>query len=364
MTHPRALTGILLLPLLLAAAAPEADPPSAPAPRPVAVARQRGVSWVAGPALVTAEHLRPLRDRHVNWIVQTPFGWQKTVDTPEVHLVTGGRIYWGETDEGLGTTTGLAQELGIRTLLKPHIWLTSYDGTWRGQIAMKDEESWRRWFASYRRFILHYARLAERSGIAALCVGTELHGTVARERDWRKLIAAVRDAYGGKLTYAANWNLEFEQVPFWDALDFIGIQGYFPLTDRERPTVDDLKRGWTPWVEAIEKVQRRVGKPVIFTEIGYKSTVDGAIRPWEWPQRDMASRVDLRTQANGYRAFFEVFWGRDWLAGVYFWKWYPARDGSGVGREFGFTPQGKPAEKILTSWYGRSAGTGPRATGE
>ena len=42
----------------------------------------------------------------------------------------------------------------------------------------------------YGVFILHYARLAERLGIEALCIGTELRQTVgARPDEWRRLIA-------------------------------------------------------------------------------------------------------------------------------------------------------------------------------
>jgi hypothetical protein len=354
LTASRHLLPIALLLALTAASGGD----SPPAPE-----RQRGVSWVGGREPVTAAHLQPLVDRHVNWIVQTPFGWQRRIDEAEVHLATGGRVWWGESDEGLETTARLARERHIRTLLKPHIWLAARDGTWRGEIAMADEAAWTRWFESYRAFLLHYARLAEHTGMEALCIGTELHGTLGREADWRRLIREVRKVYRGRLTYAANWNREFAEVPFWDALDFIGIQGYFPLADGEHPSVEALKRGWTPWVAAIEAVQRRIGKPVVFTEIGYRSTADAAVRPWEWPHERMSGRVDTAAQANAYQAFFEVFWDRDWVAGAYFWKWYPALPGTAVGRPYDFTPQGKPAEEILARWY-RGGGAAPRPTGE
>ena len=103
---------------------------------PTQPARQRGVSWVAG-RRVTNEHLEPLVGNNVNWIVQTPFGWQRRIDSPEVHLLTSGRILWGETDAGLETTTRLAHEVGIKTLLKPHLWITEAEaGKWRTDIAM------------------------------------------------------------------------------------------------------------------------------------------------------------------------------------------------------------------------------------
>ncbi|MEO0377098.1 MAG: hypothetical protein AAF329_21280, partial [Cyanobacteria bacterium P01_A01_bin.17] len=320
--------------------------------------KQRGVSWVAGPRPITRKNLESLQANHVNWIAQTPFGWQRDYDSPELILKTSG-TYWGETDRGLALTTQYAQELGIKTLLKPHIWLTQVrEGKWRTDIAMQSEADWQTWFNQYRTFILHYARFAETHRIPVLCIGTELQTTaVQREQDWRRLIADIRQVYHGQLTYAANWFEAFEQIQFWDALDFIGIQAYFPLATGLSPTVEQLKTGWQPYIETITAVQQQYQKPVIFTEIGYRSTEDAAIEPWRWPDsselnpKDSATKAGLLTQANCYEAFFQTFWEQEWFAGAYWWKWFPEinQDSQQVGK--GFTPQNKPAEKILNSLY-------------
>jgi len=310
------------------------------------------VSWVAGPEPVTAQDFQRLVQLRVNWIVQTPFGWQDRFDSPEVRLVTEGRIFWGETDAGLETTTRLARQAGIKTLIKPHVWLRNRE-KWRTEIGMRNEADWQRWFASYRKLILHYAEFAERTGIEALSVGTELHRTaVEREDDWRRLIKEVRGVYRGQLTYAANWYKEFEEIRFWDALDLIGIQAYFPLTAEHNPSVEQLKAAWEPHLKAIEAVQHRFGKPVVFTEIGYKSTPDAAIEPWVWkrPSKERSTPEGLQTQANGYEAFFQAAWSKEWLAGVYWWKWWP-RPATRVGPSF--TPQNKPAEQVLATWYSK-----------
>jgi hypothetical protein len=317
---------------------------------------QRGVNWVAG-APISAADFEPLVANHVDWIAQTPFGWQREADSPEVVLATS-RVLWGETDEGLEATTRLARDKGIRTLLKPHIWLTARGHSqWSGEIAMKDEESWRKWFASYETFILHYAALAERIKIEALCVGTELRGTVAREADWRRIIAAVRKVYHGRLTWASNWYMEAAEIPFWDALDFVGMQAYYPLTQSERPTLEELRKGWQEHMPAIEALAKRTGKPIVFTEMGYRSAADAAIEPWRWPERDPSRRPapDMRTQELCYEAFFDTFWDRDWVGGVYIWKWYPGHARSGGAANVDFTPQNKPAEKVMARYFGADA---------
>ncbi|MFQ5651942.1 MAG: glycoside hydrolase TIM-barrel-like domain-containing protein [bacterium] len=319
-------------------------------------ARQHGVSWVAGPEPVTERDFEPLIRNHVNWIVQIPFGWQGSTNSPSIKLVTSG-VHWGETDIGIETTTRMAKQAGIKTLLKPHIWLQrSEQGKWRGEIEMDSERDWGFWFANYRKLILHYAWLAEKNGIEALSVGTELYATaVKREQDWRDLIADVRKVYHGKLTYSANWYREFEEVQFWDALDFIGVQAYFPLTRNENPDLSELVNGWAPHVEALARLSRKYHRPVVFTEIGYRSTTDAAIKPWEWPRRSSqaANKSDLQTQANCYEAFFRTFWNKEWCAGAYFWKWFPKLSHARSYRGRDFTPQHKPAEVVMAKWYHR-----------
>lgn len=336
--------------------------PDAEAARP----RFAAVSWEAGPREVTAAEIEPLVAAGVSHIVQTPFGWQRRVDSPRVTYRTEG-VYWGETDEGLETTTRLAAERGIGSILKPHVWLTEADdGRWRADIAMGSEEDWRAWFASYREAILHWARLAERLGMEGFVVGTELHrAAVERPEDWRRLIRDVREVFSGHLTYAANWYREYEEIEFWDELDSIGIQGYFPLAEHPEPTVADLMRGWERHTPAIEAVRERWDKPVVFTEIGYRTAPGVAADPWTWPdRRTPGQEIDVAVQARAYEAFFRTFWDRPWVEGAFFWKWKPWPR-AGLPAESleapSFSPQLEPTFGVLSAWYGREPEASPLA---
>ncbi|MGH9380200.1 MAG: glycoside hydrolase family 113 [Thermoanaerobaculia bacterium] len=336
--------------------------PASLSPRVEPAERHCGVAWTAaGP--VTAAELEPLRDLGVTWITQTPFGWQRSIEEPEIHL-TPDRGFWGERDEGLVTTLRIAHELGIKSLLKPHIWLVEeghaqYSGSqggqqptrWLGAIRFRNEEEWERWFASYRHFLLHYAELAERASFDGLVVGAELEGTLERQADWRRLIAEVRSVYGGPLTYAASWR-RFEQVPFWDALDAIGVQAYFPLSSDTSPALGALLEAWREPKNRLAALAQVTGKPVLFTEIGYRSMADAGVRPWEWTERiSTEAAPDLELQTRLYEAFFRSLWDEPWFAGAYFWKWYP-HGSHGRVHDLDFSPQGKPAEAVLARWYG------------
>ena len=65
-----------------------------------------------------------------------------------------------------------------------------------------------------------------------------LTGTAKREENWRSIIEAVRAIFTkpDSLTYAANWGEEERAIRWWDALDYIGIDAYYPLTKESHPS--------------------------------------------------------------------------------------------------------------------------------
>jgi len=306
--------------------------------------KHKGVCWVGGPKSLEGWELDSLTLMGITHISQTPFGWQSDTNLPEIKWEKhSNRIWWGESLEGLKTTTDLGREKGVESILKPHLWVR---GEWPGAIEMDSEKDWAEWFGQYSEFILYYAHYAESHHIPILCIGTELELTSGREKEWRVLIDQIRAVFSGELTYAANFT-EYEKIRFWDALDYIGIQAYFPLADKNNPDVGSLKKGWNRKIKEIEKVQKKFNKPVIFTEIGYCNTEDAAIEPWVWPNERKEVALSEDVQAACYQAFFETAWKMDWLAGAYFWKWYPQPR----GRDPDFTPQNKKAQEVMRSFY-------------
>jgi len=278
----------------------------------------------------------------VNWISITPFGFQTT---PQDTTIRWGGSRYSETDERLRAVTDQAHALGIDVMLKPHVWLRP--PSWVGQIAHTSAAGWQRWFAAYRAFILHYAALAQAAGMDALCIGNELEGTTHREDDWRGLIADIRRTFSGPLTYGAGFD-EVLKVPFWDALDYIGVSAYYPLVEQPSvPARAEIAAGWQPIVGRLERLAARVQKPVLFTELGYRSVDIAAHQPWN---SGGTSSVNLQLQADAYAAFFDAVWPRPWLAGVYWWKWDSFPDAGGP-QDDDYTPRGKPAGEVLREYY-------------
>lgn len=326
-----------------------------PAPPP---AKVRGVCWEAvGP--IEAQHLRPVLELGADWISQTPFGWSRAIDDPSVVLATGGRILWGESDSGLVQTSDWARALGLQTLLKPHLWVRH--GAWVGDIEMQSEADWQKWFQEYEAFILHYASLAEEHGMASLAVGTELTKATRRTSDWRRLIGRVRLVYRGTLTYCANWHDEAERIEFWDALDYIGVQAYYPLSDSTRPDPGEIRAAWAPIANRLAALAARTGKPIVFTEVGYKSVAGSLREPWDW---DTRGEPDPDLQRDAFAALYETFWQKPWFGGTYVWKWHPVPRRSAERAARDFTPQGKPALEVIRGVYGGRSQPSRRNAGE
>lgn len=274
-----------------------------------------------------------------NYVAFLVTGYMEDHSSTEIYLDP----HLTPSDRALRHAIRVAHSLGLKVMLKPHVDLKS--GGWRGHIAPRDPLIW---FRRYSDFILRYARLAQDYNVELFCVGTELRSlSMARFRlYWEEVISAVRRSFRGALVYAANWD-EYPFVGFWDLLDYVGIDAYFPLSSSRTPTVTELIEAWKPWIAALEGWQAEVGKPVIFTEIGYRSVDYAAREPWNWTAR---APYNPEAQANCFEAVFLALQGKPWFAGVFFWNWLPDPSAGGVG-DLDYTPQNKPAEAVLARFF-------------
>lgn len=300
-----------------------------------AFSRERDVRYGSE---ASAESLRELQSLGVTWVSIMPFGFHR--GTAELHW--GGAGVW-ETDESLAAVTKQAHALGIKVMLKPHIW-------GRRELGMEQwsDEQWTAWFDAYTKFIEHYAAIARDSHADAFCIGNEQKIAIHHEAQWRAIIARIRTIYRGPITYGANFDEVFE-VKFWDALDWIGVSGYFPLTPDASPDRVALVRAWQPILEKLERLATTTGRPVLFTEIGYRSADGAAWRQWEIP-RDATLNLDAQREA--YEAFFETVWTRPWVAGAYPWKWF-SYPNHGSLADNDYEIENKPAADVVRRSYTR-----------
>jgi hypothetical protein len=259
------------------------------------------------------------------------------------------------TDASLRFAIRELRARGIKVMLKPHVDLWADGSHWRGQINPTSVDAW---FQSYTQFIVHYAQLAQEEGVEAYVVGTELvmmTGSANRAR-WNAVFDAVEARYGGLLSYAANATFpadEFTSVSFWDRVDVMGLDGYFTLTNHADPTLAELQAAWTSnasgenLVAAIQNFSAAHGKPVIFTELGYKSVPGANTQPWN---SGLGGPYDPTEQRNCYEAAFSVWSTRtSFMKGIFWWAWPVPAPGA---NDTDYNPRTKPAEAVLRTWQG------------
>lgn len=251
------------------------------------------------------------------------------------------------TDASLLHAMAKARSLGLAVTLKPHV--NVHDGTWRGAIQPADRAAW---FVSYKAMIAHYASLAADGGASMFVVGTELKTMSTDTARWQDIVADVRSRFAGKVTYAANYN-EFERIGFWGRVDYIGVDAYFALTNDTGDSAGTLAWRWTLWGWKTRLVTAAFtwNKPVVFTELGYRSTPHAARRPGDWAT---PGPVDRWAQQQAYEAFYRAFESEGWFSGVFWWNW-PAELPKSGGWDSDYPPIDKPAEQTIRSWNARLA---------
>ncbi|MFC4095165.1 glycoside hydrolase family 113 [Euzebyella saccharophila] len=305
-----------------------------------------GISFVASREEVAQSHVQEVLNIHANHAAIMPFGFIRNAEEPEIIFDTD-RQWHGETRKGAKQYIEMLHKSGVKVMLKPQIWI--WRGLFTGSFELESEKDWQVFEESYERFILNYAELAAEAEVDIFCIGTELEKFVTIRSDfWSKLIPKIKKVYKGKLTYAANWD-EYKRTPFWQELDFIGIDAYFPLCEHETPTVAQCREGWQRHKPDIKALSEEMERPVLFTEFGYRSTHQTAWKPWLVDRHE--NPVNMEGQANATTAIFEEFWPEEWFAGGYVWKWFINHKESGGSNDNRFTPQNKPAQNVIKSFY-------------
>ena len=310
--------------------------------RGVCLAHEEGVDRGYISAACARELVR-IRDAGADWVALTPFALLADPRSPVLGNSTDSGPD-GESDEAVCEAAARAHALGMRVWLKPQVWTRGWEGTITFNSA-----GWRQFFSGYDEILIHWALLAEREGLDGLFVGHELSSSTAADPErWRDMIGRVNRVYTGPLSYDANWD-EVARVPFWGALDLIGVSFYAPLADRPTHDPGQLQAGAIKALAALHEVARRAGRPVLIAELGYPPTVTAAQRPWD----GTAAPADPELQRLCLEAAIAAMDPQEWLAGAFFWRW-----GSGPrGHDDPFDPRGLPAEDVITralkNWQGR-----------
>ncbi|GAA3641039.1 hypothetical protein GCM10022200_25960 [Microbacterium awajiense] len=288
-----------------------------------------------------AESMRVMAEHSVTWTALAYAALQPTPFSTDIAFrdeptVTDDELVWGIRQ---------AHSLGLKVCLKPVVNVA--DGTWRAHIGFFDwdvpgEPSWTQWFASYTRFILHAAQIAEAEGCEMLCIGCEMVRADGQEEHWRRLITDVRAVYRGLITYNCDKYQE-DHVTWWDAVDVIASSGYYPIDS------------WEHQLDRIESVVTAADKPFIFMEAGCPSREGSPALPNDWTLEGAPSED---AQLAYYQEMFRACRNRPWIEGLMLWDW-PAElyDEHRAADDDDYCPYGKLAAPFMAQQYAAWSGS-------
>lgn len=289
--------------------------------------------------------MRRMRRTGANTVALVPFLWQRSANAPDI--ARGNDM----NDEQLAQGIRAAHALGLEVIIKPQVWVP---GTWAGAVRMENEADWETWFVRYEKMLLDLAGVAAREHAEGFVIGTELDQAAANPA-WIALIAHVRSVFHGKVSYVAHNVDGAEQVPFWARLDAIGVTLYPSLVADDRR--DEWARVTKQTFARLRALSLRANRPVFVAEIGIRSAVGAAVKPWESAE-ERSANIDEALQSAVLRTWLDALKSPP-VQTVLVWRWISVPD-SGGHRDTDFTVQGKLSESMLSSLWRRCRAGGRR----
>jgi len=214
-----------------------------------------------------------------------------------------------------------AAKYQMKIVVKPHVEIIDKEQTFRGLYNPSDENTF------YTRYLDYYSQLLKtlrpfEKNISDIVVGTELSKLSQNTERWRTIIRQLKKVgpKTAKFTYASNW-FDFNLVDFWDELDWIGVDAYYPLSFVGTPTVDSMVSAWRIWgtMLTVWRDHYWPGKPIGFTETGFvdnKNSTRFSMRAWA-----NTNSVDEDEHANAFAATLILAQEMKNFYGLYWWAW-------------------------------------------
>lgn len=163
------------------------------------------------------------------------------------------------------------------------------------------------WFASYQKFLLPYAEMAQESRIPEFIDGAEF-SEFGHARQWNTLAAALRKAYKGTLAYDNNWGIPLTGNGGPGVVE--GVDSYQPISLPSDASVSQLTTAWTAY-------DRTLPPGTVELEVDIAAVQGAYLKPYQvsgWHEKSLFPTVQVRWFTAACNAVEKTH-----LGGIYFW---------------------------------------------
>jgi hypothetical protein len=308
-----------------------------------------------------------------NWIlIAPPWDYASLDPIPVIGRMPEAPQY---EDDELRAHIVRAKADGLKVLLEPQVCCSALDTRGRSPAW------WDGWFAAYRAFFLHHARIANETGVDAMLFEGQgqfaLPDTPGAPPDtaarWLALFADAHKEFKGPIGWPllvhnahdpisppAPWGPAFASIA--GGIDFLGV-GFARGVGTGTSTAAELDANVEQMFAAkIDNLHRQTPLPIVLTGIGFGS-YDGAATQeagvfdvaltFFGTEREAAKvKWDGLEQAMIFDAFMKAVARRPYIIGTYSFhtNWVA------LPKAPDYSIRGKPAADVLRKWYALATG--------
>ncbi len=165
-----------------------------------------------------------------------------------------------------------------------------------------------RWFASYRRILTPYARMAQQDHVKVFTVGVEFDAFGGSSL-WNGLDRAIGKVYKGRLAYANNWSHLPAGTGYGGSRVRQDVDAYPAFQVPDSTTIAVLTHHWDAW-------DSQLRARTVLSEVGIPAQPGMYRHPYEWKSNGPIARyVQVRWFAAACNAVVD-----DHLGGIFFWS--------------------------------------------
>jgi hypothetical protein len=241
----------------------------------------------------------------------------------------------------------------LRAVLNEDILVAQDPLAWRGSIEPASRAAW---FASYARFLLPYAAVAQAGHALTFVISTELE-SLEGDAGWAGLVRAVRSVFHGQLIYDENFD-EFALHTANPPVPDIGVDAYPRFDLPDGATIGQLAGAWEDWLSSGHPLGER--KAIVLSEVGIAAVSGAYADPAAW-LGTVSAPIVPDVQRNWFQAACLAV-AREHVGGIYWWEISfdadPARPGPFESDRLTFLD--RPAQRVIRACFVMLAGgTGP-----